>query len=147
MFLQISCSVISVRRANPDIEGKSTSVNMRSMLCGLPFSISHAFKPSGTAATVETVIKTFSIPRGRCLTMSGFEQNSAYQISVLKQETIVVLMTINRARPSVVITVFVHTLEPFTIPRPARGVSGSVGLNSSETLINWIKISLTSHNM
>lgn len=53
MLLQISCSIISVRRANPYIDGKSTSVKMRSTLCGLPFSISHAFKPSGTAATTQ----------------------------------------------------------------------------------------------
>lgn len=110
MFLQISCSMISVRRANPDIEGKSTSVNMRSMLCGLPFSISHAFKPSETAATVEAVTKTLSVSRGTCLKMSGFKQNSAYQIPDLKQETIVVLMTINGARASLVITVFVRGL-------------------------------------
>jgi len=53
MFLQISCSIIRVRRAHPDTEGKSTSVNMRSMLCGLSFSISHAFKPSETVATAQ----------------------------------------------------------------------------------------------
>ena len=51
--------MISVRRANPDIDGKSTSVNMRSMLWALPFSISHAFKPSETAVTAQTVIKAF----------------------------------------------------------------------------------------
>jgi hypothetical protein len=57
MFLQISCSIIIVRRGYPDIEGKSTSVNMRSMPCGLPFSISHAFKPSGTLTTAQQKIK------------------------------------------------------------------------------------------
>jgi len=51
MFLQISCSMISVSRAYPDIEGRSTSVNIKSTLSGFPFSISQAFKPSGTAAT------------------------------------------------------------------------------------------------
>lgn len=51
MFLQISCSIINVSRAYPDIDGKSTSVNIRSMFRGLPFSNSHAFRPSGTAAT------------------------------------------------------------------------------------------------
>lgn len=63
MFLQISCSAISVRRANPDIAGKSTSVNMRSMLWGLPFSISQAFKPSGTAVTAQTINKTFQFQK------------------------------------------------------------------------------------
>ena len=52
MFLQTSCSMIKVRRANPDIDGSSTSVNTRSMLWGLPFNVSHAFNPSETAATV-----------------------------------------------------------------------------------------------
>ena len=63
MPLQISCSMISVRRANPDIDGKSTSVKMRSMLWGFPFSISHAFKPSGTASTAQKGEKIpFSVP-------------------------------------------------------------------------------------
>ena len=62
MPLQISCSMISVRRANPDIDGKSTSVKMRSMLWGFPFSISHAFKPSGTAETAQKGEKSFSVP-------------------------------------------------------------------------------------
>lgn len=35
------------------MEGKSTSVSIRSILCDLPFSISHAFRPSGTAATAQ----------------------------------------------------------------------------------------------
>lgn len=51
ILLQISCSIIKVRRANPEIAGRSTSVNMRSMLWGLPFRTSHAFKPSGIAIT------------------------------------------------------------------------------------------------
>ena len=46
--------MISVSSANPEIDGRSSSVNMRSMLWGLPFSNSHAFKPSGTATTVQT---------------------------------------------------------------------------------------------
>lgn len=57
MFLQISCSIINVSSANPDINGKSTSVNMRSTLLGLPLNISHAFKPSDTAATAQTTKK------------------------------------------------------------------------------------------
>lgn len=51
IFLQISCSIASVRRANPDIDGKSTSVNMRSTLYGVPFSNSQASRPSDTATT------------------------------------------------------------------------------------------------
>lgn len=51
MFLQISCSITNVRSAYPDIDGKSNSVNIRSILWGLPFKVSHAFRPSGTAAT------------------------------------------------------------------------------------------------
>ena len=52
MFLQILCSMTKESKANPEIDGKSTSVSMRSILCGLPLSNSHAFKPSETAATV-----------------------------------------------------------------------------------------------
>ena len=54
MFLQVSCSMMSVRRAYPDIEGRSTSVNIRSTLSEFPFSISQAFNPSATAATEKT---------------------------------------------------------------------------------------------
>ena len=62
MFLQTSCSMISVRRAYPDIEGRSTSASIRSTLSGFPFSISQAFKPSGTAATVKTQHSTQNQP-------------------------------------------------------------------------------------
>lgn len=51
MLLQMSCSITKVSSAYPDIDGKSTSVNMRSMLWGLHFKVSHAINPSGTAAT------------------------------------------------------------------------------------------------
>ena len=53
MFLQISRSIINVRRAYPEIDGNSTSVNMRSMLWGRAFKTSQAFKPSGTEATAQ----------------------------------------------------------------------------------------------
>lgn len=51
MFLQMSCSMIKVRSENPDIDGKSTSVNMRSKSNALFFNVSHAFKPSQNATT------------------------------------------------------------------------------------------------
>lgn len=54
IFLQMTSSIINVRSANPDIDGKSTSVNIRSTFCGPPFSASHAFKPSETATTGST---------------------------------------------------------------------------------------------
>jgi len=54
MFLQASCSMTKLRSENPDIDGKSTSVNMRSMSDALFFNVSHAFKPS---QTVETACK------------------------------------------------------------------------------------------
>lgn len=53
IFLQASCSVIKVRSAYPDIDGNSTSVNIRSMLFCPSFSVSQAFKPSGTASTAQ----------------------------------------------------------------------------------------------
>lgn len=52
-FLQMSCSMVSVRRENPDIDGNSTSVYMRSILCVVPFSNSQAFKPSEMAVTAQ----------------------------------------------------------------------------------------------
>ena len=51
IFLQISCSIIKVRRAYPEIDGNSTSVRIRSMFSARAFNTSHAFKPSDTAAT------------------------------------------------------------------------------------------------
>lgn len=54
IFLQVSCPMIRVSRENPDIDGNSTSANIRSTLRGLALRISHAFMPSGTAATVST---------------------------------------------------------------------------------------------
>ena len=53
-----------VRSANPDIEGNSTSVNIRSMSCGRSFKVSHAIKPSGTAATTEKNLKLGMIKTG-----------------------------------------------------------------------------------
>lgn len=53
MFLHGSWSIIMVRRPKPEIDGKSTSVRTRSILWGFSFKVSHAFKPSDTAATVE----------------------------------------------------------------------------------------------
>ena len=51
MFLQMSSSMTKVRSANPDIDGNSTSVNMRSTSEAFLFNVSHAFNPSETAAT------------------------------------------------------------------------------------------------
>jgi len=51
--LQISCSIIIERRLIPETDGTSTSARTTSILWGLSFSISHAFMPSDTAATVE----------------------------------------------------------------------------------------------
>lgn len=51
MFLQISCSMIKERSANPDIAGRSTSVIIRSSSDAFFFNNSHAFRPSGTAIT------------------------------------------------------------------------------------------------
>ena len=52
MLLQMSCPMIKVRSENPDIDGNSTSVNIRSISDALFFNVSHAFRPSETAATV-----------------------------------------------------------------------------------------------
>jgi len=52
MFLQASCSITKASRAKPDIDGKSSSVSIRSMLCDFSFRTSHAAKPSETATTV-----------------------------------------------------------------------------------------------
>lgn len=41
------------------MDGKSTSVSIRSILPGLPFSISHAFKPSATAATAQKTDQSY----------------------------------------------------------------------------------------
>lgn len=51
IFLQVSCSMIKVRRAYPEIDGNSTSVKIRSMFWDRDFNTSHACKPSETAAT------------------------------------------------------------------------------------------------
>jgi hypothetical protein len=52
MFLQLSSSMIEVSSEKPDIDGNSTSVNTRSIPDDLFFNVSHAFKPSRTAATL-----------------------------------------------------------------------------------------------
>jgi hypothetical protein len=61
MFLQTSCSMTKARNAYPDINGNSTSVNMRSMLWGLSFKVSHAINPSGTAETAQREKHTSSV--------------------------------------------------------------------------------------
>ncbi|KAF6162936.1 hypothetical protein GIB67_021085 [Kingdonia uniflora] len=53
MFLQMLCSIILVRRLNPNIKGKSSSVKTRSMSYGLPLSVSHALKPSAMATIAQ----------------------------------------------------------------------------------------------
>lgn len=52
MFLQTSCSITKASKAKPEIDGKSSSVSIRSMFCDFSFRVSHAAKPSETATTV-----------------------------------------------------------------------------------------------
>lgn len=65
ILLQMSCSMIKVRSAYPDIDGNSISVNMRSILCCPFFNVSHAFRPSETARTAQ---------RSSCIAKSGNQE-------------------------------------------------------------------------
>lgn len=84
MFLQISCSAIKVRRANPEIDGSSTSANMRSMLRGCPLSTSHAFKPSDTAVTayaenIDCLRKDSCTGKGEIKSRKGKKRNKIHR--------------------------------------------------------------------
>jgi len=53
--------MIWVSSSKPEIDGRSTSVNTRSMSSDLFFNVSHAFNPSRNAATAFYIVSDYII--------------------------------------------------------------------------------------